>query len=105
MNDTMSLVLATVVLATGGLGLYMFKSSNEDQKGGEEYDEDSLFGSGSFWGDGDEDEDEKLELDSVGDDASDLDSVDDYYVKKGRKTKTKTKTTRKPNKGTKKNRY
>ena len=93
MNDTMSLVLATIVLATSGLGLYMFKSSVEDQKGGEDYDEDGLFGSRTFWGGGEE---ENVEDDDV----SDVESVDDY-----RKRSRKTKTTRKPNRGTKKNRY
>ena len=48
MNDTMGLLLATTILSIGGLGLYMYKS-DEGQKG-EEYNEDSLFGSGSFWG-------------------------------------------------------
>ena len=29
MNETMSLVLATTILAIGGLGLYMYKTSDE----------------------------------------------------------------------------
>ena len=51
MKDTMSLLLATAILAAGGLGLCMFKTPDDEQKGGggEEYNEDSLFGSGSFW--------------------------------------------------------
>ena len=49
MNDTMSLLLATTILAVGGIGLYMYKSDDE-QKGGEEYNEDSLFSSRDFWG-------------------------------------------------------
>lgn len=68
MNDTMSLLLATAILATGGLGLYMYKSPDEDKKGDDEsgYNEDSLFGSGNFWGSKedvkeDEKEDEKEE--------------------------------------------
>lgn len=66
MNDSMSIFLATTILALGGLGLYMFKSSDDKQTGGEdeEYNEDSLFGSGSFfnWGSKEDDEDEdKLE--------------------------------------------
>lgn len=48
MNETMSLLLATAVLAVGGLGLYMYKSNNDNQKGGDydendHYDEDELF--------------------------------------------------------------
>ena len=52
MKDTMSLLLAAAILAAGGFGLYMIKSPDDEQKGGEveEYNEDSLFGSGNFWG-------------------------------------------------------
>lgn len=76
MNDTMSLVLATTVLAIGGLGLYMFKSSEDDydeqphKKGGkkgksnsDEYSEDFM-NTSSWWGNSDADEpsdDESLE--------------------------------------------
>jgi len=57
MNETMSLLLATAILAAGGLGLYMYKSGDDNnQKGGEDYNEDSLFGSGSFWDSNTEDE-------------------------------------------------
>lgn len=50
MNESISLLMATTILALGGLGLYMFKSSDdENQKGGEEYNESSLFSS-NFWG-------------------------------------------------------
>ena len=78
MNDTMSLLLATAILAAGGLGLYMYKSPDEAQKGGEDYDEDNLFGSGSFWGSKKEEETEE-----------DLD-LDDYEPKpRSRSNKTK----------------
>jgi hypothetical protein len=62
MNDSMSILLASTILALGGLGLYMYKSVNEDNKtDDEEYNEDSLFG-GSFWGLGDKDDkDEDIE--------------------------------------------
>ena len=63
MNDTMSLVLATTILALGGLGLYMYKSSDDGdsgddkQSGGDDYNEDSFFGSkGGFWGSADDEE-------------------------------------------------
>ena len=65
MNDSMSILLATTILALGGLGLYMYKSSDDNQKGGEEeYDEGSLF-SGNFWGtkDVDDKQEDDLELD------------------------------------------
>jgi len=42
MNDTFSLLLATSVLALGGLGLYMYKVS-DDKTGGSGYDEDEIF--------------------------------------------------------------
>jgi len=45
----MSLLLATTILAAGGVGLYMCKQ-DDNQTGGESYNEDSLFSSGSFWG-------------------------------------------------------
>jgi hypothetical protein len=78
MNDTMSLLLATAILAAGDLGLYMYKSPDEAQKGDEDYDEDNLFGSGSFWGSKKEEETEE-----------DLD-LDDYEPKpRSRSNKTK----------------
>lgn len=49
MRDTISLLVATAILAAGGLGLYMYKSNDDKQDGGDGYDEDSLFGSGGFW--------------------------------------------------------
>ena len=79
MNDTMSLLLATAILAAGGLGLYMYKSPDEAQKGGEDYDEDNLFGSGSFWGSKKEEEDIEEDL-----------GFDDYEPKpRSRSNKTK----------------
>ena len=49
MNETISLLLATAILAAGGLGLYMYKS-DEVQKGGEnDYDEDNLFNSENLY--------------------------------------------------------
>jgi len=67
MNDSMSILLATTILALGGLGLYMLKSSDDNQSGGDDnYNEDSLFGSGSLfnWGsseDNVEEDEDKLE--------------------------------------------
>lgn len=84
MKDTLSLLLATAILAAGGLGLYMYKS-DETKKGGdhqkddEDYNEDSLFGSGSFWGSSKNEDDEHVE------------EYDDYeeYKPKSRGGKTK----------------
>ena len=46
MNQSMSILLATTILALGGLGLYMYKSTDDNN---EEYNEESIFG-GNFWG-------------------------------------------------------
>jgi hypothetical protein len=61
MRDTISLLVATAILAAGGLGLYMYKSNDENQDGGDGYDEDSLFGSGGFWNKENDLEDEEPE--------------------------------------------
>lgn len=45
MNETMSLLIATTILATGGLGLYMYKSSDDNERDDNNYDEDMLFNS------------------------------------------------------------
>jgi hypothetical protein len=55
----MSLLLATSILALGGVGFYMYKSSDHEYNGSDEssYDEDNLFdGSSSFWGSNEDDE-------------------------------------------------
>jgi hypothetical protein len=57
MNDTMSLLLATTILAVGGLGLFMYKNSDDKESSGHDYNEDSLFNMGSFWGSNDDDDD------------------------------------------------
>jgi hypothetical protein len=61
MRETISLLVATAILAAGGLGLYMYKSNDEPQDGGEGYDEDTLFGSGGFWNKENDLEDEEEE--------------------------------------------
>ena len=61
MRDTISLLVATAILAAGGLGLYMYKSNDDKQDGGDGYDEDSLFGSGGFWNTENDLEDEEPE--------------------------------------------
>ncbi len=83
MNDSMSILLATTILALGGFGLYMFKSTDDNQSGGDDdYNEDSLFGSGSLfnWGsseDNVEEEENKLE---------EIDEEDYKPRKRGQKT-------------------
>jgi hypothetical protein len=76
MNETMSLLIATAILATGGVGLYMYKSSddesNDDRESDEmaavdgdgESDDMSFFGKGGFFsssgGDAEEEEEEHI---------------------------------------------
>jgi len=92
MKDTLSLFLAAAILAAGGFGLYMIKSPDGEQKGGEEYNEDSLFSSGSFWGS------------NKSDDEVDQDIEDEYYEPKVRYRGGKTKRSRKTS-GTKRRYY
>jgi hypothetical protein len=85
MNDTMSLILATSILAIGGLGMYMYKNSTEDQEDAGEND-DGFFGSNFFSNDADDNE---LEEDR---DMEDDDDYDDDYKprsKRGGGAKTK----------------
>ena len=85
MKDTMSLLLATAILAAGGLGLYMFKTPDDEQKGGEEYNEDTLFGSGGFWGSNKSDDD-------IEDDFNDSSFHEPKVRSRGSKTKRSRKT-------------
>ena len=64
MNDSISILLATTILALGGLGLYMYKTSDDKEEKSENdkhYNEDSIFGS-NFWGSNQEDLEEDLNL-------------------------------------------
>ena len=62
MNETMSLLIATLILATGGAGLYMYKSSENESSEDREYDEKDIdsddtgfFGKGGFFSSSSED--------------------------------------------------
>ncbi len=90
MNDPMSILLATTILALGGLGLYMYKTADDkDQKGGdyEEYNEDSIF-RGNFWGSKQDDLEEDLQIDLEEDEEEDF-----KPRKRGGKTQRNRKTT------------
>lgn len=114
MNESMSILLATTILALGGLGLYMYKSpDNGDQKGGdEEYDEDGLFGTSSFfdWGKNDDSDGVNEMKNKKAIDVNDFEDKyenndnDNYYDYKPRKRGGKTQRSRKTN-GTSKRRY
>jgi len=81
----MSLILATSILAIGGLGLYMFKNNTEEYEGGNGNDEndEGFFGSNFF---GNSEQDEELVEDH---DLEDDEDYDEYKPKskKGGKTK------------------
>ena len=99
MNDSMSILLATTILALGGLGLYMYKSSDENQKGGnEEYDESSLFGE-NFWGFSDD-----KNVDDEKDDENLEEYLEEEYDYKPRKKNAKTQKNKKPT-GSSRRRY
>lgn len=57
MNDTMSLLVATAILTIGGVGLYMYKSSDETQNDESDNNEDSFFNSKNFFSSEDDDSD------------------------------------------------
>ena len=68
MNDSMSILLATTVLALGGLGLYMFKTSDDKQSSwDDEYSEDGLFSSGNLfnWGSSEENAEDEDKLEEI----------------------------------------
>lgn len=84
MNETLSLLLATTILALGGVGLYMYKSDEEDHDE-DDYDQDNIHIN----------EEDEISDDEISDD----ESIEEYYKSppraQVRKPKTKTKTTRK----------
>ena len=91
MNDTMSLLLATSILALGGVGLYMYKSSDHEYNGSDDssYDEDNLFGgSRSFWGSNEDDEDDN-EYKNFQEEAEPQPEPEPKVRARGGKTKTK----------------
>ena len=61
MNDTMSLLLATGILAVGGLGLFMYKNGSDDKSN----NDDSIFDLRSYFGN---DENEKEDEDEYNED-------------------------------------
>jgi len=68
MKDTISLLIATAILAAGGVGLYMYKSNDGEEKESSSYDEDGLFGSTGFFGSITDEEEPELDFDDYKDD-------------------------------------
>jgi hypothetical protein len=73
MNDSMSILLATTILALGGLGLYMYKKSDDEEPEVNDgvYNEESIFGS-NFWGSKQDELEEDLERDLVEEEEEDF---------------------------------
>jgi hypothetical protein len=94
MKETMSLVLATAILALGGLGLYMYKQSDDFKDGDLEDDFSSYSDSESDLG---------SDLDSQLEEEYEEDFID-YEPKTNQKAKAKTKRS-KTTGGTRKKRY
>ena len=93
MNETISLILATTILALSGVGLYMYKSSVSFEKD-DDYDEDRLFNnSSSFFNWSKNDNNDNND-----------DIEEDYEYKSHKKSGIKTHKNRKTN-GTSKRRY
>lgn len=93
MNETISLILATTILALSGVGLYMYKSSDSFEKD-HDYDEDRLFNnSSSFFNWSKNDNNDNND-----------DIEEDYEYKSHKKGGIKTHKNRKTN-GTSKRRY
>ena len=88
MNESMSLLLATVILSIGGLGLYMYKSEESEE---EDYNEDSIFDLNE----------------STFDELPELEEEEDYevYQPKNKKRNVKTKTKRNKKSSGSKRRY
>ena len=90
MNETMSLVLATTILAIGGLGLYMYKQSDDFKDNN--YDDD-------YSSDSDLESDLGSDLGSELDDDIYMDNYEPKIVNRGKTKRSK------PSNGTKKKRY
>ena len=92
MNDKMSIVLATAVLAFGGIGLYMYKQINEDDNDSEDDysvkedpETETIFNFSKIFG---------LDKDNLEDNCDELSSIDseyEYYEPKKKQTAIKTK--------------
>jgi hypothetical protein len=83
----MSILLATTILALGGLGIYMYKSTDTTKKYEDDFEEDynekSIFG-GNFWGLKDDKEEENNDLEEE----YDLGEEEDFKPRKKNNVKT-----------------
>ena len=97
MNDTMSLLLATGILAVGGLGLFMYKNSSEEK--GKSYDkkEENWFDLSSFFANDKEDDDYKndYDIENENENEDEDEHEPEVYETKTRARGSKTKSVRK----------
>jgi hypothetical protein len=105
MNETMSVVLATAILAIGGLGLYMYKQSDGlglDFRGDDKSYDDKSYDDKSYDDKSYDDRDENFDYDEDFDDRD----ADTYSEDSEPKVRSRGKTKRaKTGKGTKKRKY
>ena len=110
-NDTLTLFLATSILAIGGVGLYMFQSDKPRQSGGKNkkvspsslFEDDNNEYNDNKYNDNDYSESDNESLHNGNDDDESVNSFYEYdksYDKKQKSPKTK-KTAKSQNKGTK----
>jgi hypothetical protein len=96
MKETMSLVLATAILALGGLGLYMYKQSDDFKD--DDFKDDDFKDDFSSYSDSDSELDSEFKHDYE-EDFIDYEPKTKKIVKRGKTKRTK------PTGGTRKNRY
>jgi len=97
MNDISSLLMATSILAIGGLGLYMYKNADDNDDDDISYNEDTFFANDN---EDDNEEEDEVQPDYLEHDYEELE--EEIYQPKS-KTKGKTKRNRKTT-GTKRRR-
>lgn len=98
MNDTMSLLLVSTILGSVGLGLFMFKTDDENKELNEEknindeadekYNENKLFSS-SFWGFSNEETEKKNEEKESIENEDDKNEKNEKNVKEDKEDKNK----------------
>lgn len=97
MNDTMSLLLATGILAVGGLGLFMYKNSSEEKGKSYNKKEENWFDLSSFFANDKEDDandyDNGYDIENENEDEDEPEVYETKTRARGSKTKSVRKTT------------
>jgi hypothetical protein len=108
MNDSMSILLATTILALGGLGLYVYRTNHEEQNGGDnvdddkeaKYGEESIFSSVNLFKWGGSEEDNDKDEDVIVDE-----ELEENEVKTRKRNNVKTQRNRKPSSSSRRRYY